>query len=222
MISSLGLETEIANDFAWGCPHIMVGKVIWWGGYFNVSTPCESGITTPGFTLRFYSDTGCVPGEMYAELTVTDFSETSVGCQGGMYPLFEWTADNIYVDPPGELNWFSPQMMDHGFPPQAGRLASVNVTGCPAMLRSAYFGYPNWTRLIDVFGVAADVSQEFWGTPERGACCIGEECRFVGFDDCRALGGVWQGYGTACEPDNPCLPTPVKDATWGEVKAGFR
>lgn len=220
MISSLGLESEIANDFVWGCQHVEVGKVVWWGGYFNVSTPCESGITTPGFNLRFYSDAGCVPGDLYAELAVTDFTETAVGCQGGTYPLFKWSAD-IYVTPPGDLNWFSPQMMDHAFPPQGGRLASAVVTGCNAMFRSAYFGYPDWTRTSDVFGAEVDFSQEFWGTPERAACCVGEECRFVDLEECQAVGGAWQGYGSTCEP-NPCLPTAVKATTWGRVKAGYR
>ena len=57
-ILAFGLETEIANDFV---PTGNVSHVTFWGGYYNNSTPCSSGITTPGFNLKFYTDGGCVP-----------------------------------------------------------------------------------------------------------------------------------------------------------------
>ncbi len=36
-----------------------------------------------------------------------------------------------------------------------------------------------------------------------GACCLGEVCSQETYDDCVALGGVYQGNGTSCTP-NPC------------------
>jgi hypothetical protein len=47
------------------------------------------------------------------------------------------------------------------FPPQGGRLASVGVQSCDSVFKSAYFGYPDWTPGIDVFGVSFDASQAF-------------------------------------------------------------
>lgn len=42
--------------------------------------------------------------------------------------------------------------------------------------------------------------------PDLGACCLPDgSCQEQSLDACAALGGVFQGMGTACDP-NPCLP----------------
>jgi hypothetical protein len=158
-ILAFGLETELANDFV---PNdIRIIHATWWGGFWNNTTPCVSGITTPGFNLRVYEDAGCVPGTVIADFATTSFTEESVGCQAGAYPMFKWGADVCFEVIGDNLYWFSAQMIDHAFPPQAGRLASAGVVGCDTVFKSVYFAYPDWTPAIDVFGVAFDCSQEF-------------------------------------------------------------
>ncbi len=160
-ILAFGLESEVANDFV---PTGNISHVTFWGGYYNNSTPCSSGITTPGFNLKFYSDGGCVPSSTtpdVAWIVATTFGETSVGCQSGAYPMFKWDIDVTVNATSGNLYWFGGQVLDHAFPPQGGRLAAATVTGCDSVFRSVYFGYPDWTPGIDVFGVAFDASQEF-------------------------------------------------------------
>jgi len=158
-ILSQGLETEIANDFV---PTDKVIAVTYWGGFWNNSTPCASGITTPGFNLKFYDDAGCIPGSNVAWLVNPTFTETSVGCQAGTYPMFKWDFTGLCVDlTPGSLYWFGGQMADHVFPPQSGRLAAAVITSCDSVFKGAIFGYPDWTPCVDVFGVAFDASQEF-------------------------------------------------------------
>jgi hypothetical protein len=223
-ILSQGLETELANDFV---PTDDISRVTFWGGFWNNSTPCASGITTPGFNLKFYDDVGCVPGNLIANVVATSFIETSVGCQAAAYPMFKWDVDvNVSVTS-GNLYWFGAQLRDHLFPPQGGRLAAAVVTGCDAMFQSAYFGYPDWTPAIDVFGVAFDSSQEFacnCGIPppdEPGACCIGSDCRILWPGQCFDQGGQYQGDGSACNP-NPCQEVPTKSTTWSRIKGSYR
>ena len=219
-ILQLGLETEIANDFT---PLGEIASSTWWGGFYNNSTPCSPGMTTPGFNIRFYEDAGCFPGTIIADESITSFQEESVGCQAGFYPMYRYFADNACaLVQAGGLYWFGVQMKDHPFPPQAGRLASMGVVGCDTVFKSAYFGYPDWTPAIDVFGVAFDASQEFqYGLCiSDGACCIGDQCEYTGYYDCMEHGGDWQGFVT-CSP-NPCQATPVKATSWGRIKATYR
>ncbi len=204
-ILALGLESEVANDFV---PTDGVSQVTFWGGYYNSSTPCVSGITTPAFNLKFYRDGGCVPASTtpdVAWIVATDFQETSVGCQSGAYPMFRWDVYASFSVVPGNLYWFGGQLLDHAFPPQAGRLAAATVTGCDTVFRSVYFGYPDWTPAIDVFGVSFDASQEFvCDGIGAGACCWPDgSCTYESPISCEY--GDYQGVNTYCDP-NPCVP----------------
>jgi len=225
-ILAFGLETELANDFVPTAS--FVGVATWWGGFWNNSTPCQPGIPTPGFNLRFYDDAGCVPGRIIADVSATTFTEESVGCQQGVFPMFKWSAEVCVDVTAGSLYWFGAQMKDHAFPPQAGRLASAGVVGCDTVFKSAYFGYPDWTPAIDVFGVAFDCSQEFTNggcipPPEHpGACCLGNgECQVMWGYDCSAQNGQYQGDDVPCDP-NPCPPTLTRSTTWGAIKGSYR
>jgi len=219
-----GLETEVANDFV--LQRNAIDDVEWWGGYWNNSIPCDPGMTPSGFNLRFYEDAGCVPGTIVADIALTDYTQESVGCQDGNWPLFKWSGSASVPVQAQALYWFSAQMRDHYFPPQSGRLAAMGIQGCDTVFKSAYFGYPDWTPAIDVFGVAFDASQAInvWGIPPpTGACCIGDQgdCRMTYEDECGGLGGVYQGDHTICDP-NPCFGVPTKSTTWGRIKGQFR
>jgi hypothetical protein len=221
-ILTFGLETELANDFV---PDVSEVSPTWWGGFYNTASPCESGMTTPGFNLKFYDDAGCVPGNLIAYIVDMGVSEESVGCQAGTYPMFRWTSYSSAVVTQGNIYWFGAQMMDHAFPPQAGRLAAAFVTGCDTVFQSVYFGFPDWTPAIDVFGVAFDCSQEFqWAIfppPVDGACCIGDQCSIVEADYCAAHGGRYLGDNVSCNP-NPCESVPTKSTSWGRIKESYR
>jgi len=76
----------------------------------------------------------------------------------------------------------------------------------------------------DLFG------QVRWGEPgwnecpqwPTGACCFGEDCEVTTEAYCAQHGGRYIGDGVPCEPQNPCIPVPIRQATWGQVKAGYR
>jgi hypothetical protein len=55
-----------------------------------------------------------------------------------------------------------------------------------------------------------------------GACCttLGG-CALATEPACLASGRIWMGAGTVCDP-NPCIPTPVKQSNWGEIKGHYR
>ena len=159
-ILRLGIETEMANDFM--IDGGVITRASWWGGYFeNLDTPCEELPPSPGFNLRFYEDANCLPAALIADLPITDYAEELIDCRWGFVPIYKWSADvDIEIDA-ATRHWFGAQMMDHPFPPQAGRQAAIRITGCQSAFKSAAFGFPDWTPCEDVFGVAFDVSQEF-------------------------------------------------------------
>ncbi len=159
VIGQLALETEIANDF-WVDHDGSIDCACWWGGYYNNNGCGDIGIAT-NWNLRFYDDGGCVPLSVLAETVGAFAYETSVYCQGGLYPVFQYEAGVDFQITGNTLYWFGAQASDHTFPPQVGRIASAGVVGCDSVFKSAYFSYPDWTPGIDVFGVAFDASQEF-------------------------------------------------------------
>jgi|GEM_PF-1190125 len=210
-ILTYGLESEIANDFV---PDfvppgaVRVSHLTVWTGYWNNSTPCATGIAFPGLNIRVYDDAGCIPGTILYDVSPT-VTETSYGCQSGFYPMFQDDMDVSFSLISGNLYWLGAQLADHVFPPQGGRLASVGVQACDSVIKSAYFGYPNWTSAIDALGVSFDASQQFvCSSIPTGACCFTYGyCSVCTQDKCEYHGGSYQGDGTTCNP-NPC-PQPT-------------
>jgi hypothetical protein len=159
VIGSVGLETELANDFFLAADNTIT-LARWWGGYWNNNSCSDIGYAT-NWNLRFYDDGGCVPLTSLAEYLGAFANETNVYCQGGLYPIFKYEVAVSLPVTGNTLYWFGAQVADHTFPPQCGRVASASVVGCDSTFRSVYFSYPDWTPGIDVFGVAFDASQEF-------------------------------------------------------------
>ncbi len=225
VIGQFGLETEIANDF-YLTQDNTIGYARWWGGYYNNNGCGDIGAATH-WNLRFYNDGGCMPLNVLSEMVNAPAHEVFIYCQGGFYPIFEYESWVYTLEVSANtLYWFGAQAADHAFPPQCGRVASGGVVGCDSVFKSSYFSHPDWTPGIDVFGVAFDASQEFEPAigGREGACCIGDqgECEMVEWlAECEYLGGQWQGYDVDCDP-NPCDVTPVKDASWGQIKSLYR
>lgn len=166
VIGAFALETEIANDFYLTSSNT-IATARWWGGYYNNNSCADIGVAT-NWNLRFYDDGGCVPLTTLAEYLGTLSNETSIYCQGGLYPIFEYCAPVSFQVAANTLYWFGAQVADHAFPPQCGRVASAGIVGCDTVFKSAYFSYPDWTPAIDVFGVAFDASQEFSDSADCG------------------------------------------------------
>jgi hypothetical protein len=95
-------------------------------------------------------------------------------------------------------------------------------------------GYPNVCNIT----TEADCTGEWLGYPTcdpnpcpccapTGACCTdpdgdgcADACNITTEADCT---GFWQGQDTVCDP-NPCdcPPVPVREGTWGQIKANYR
>ena len=76
--------------------------------------------------------------------------------------------------------------------------------------------YPGINYYID------DVLLEFVPTNGDQACCLSDgSCTLLNPGECQALGGSPEGPGTSCTP-SPCVITPSKKSTWGEVKNLYR
>ena len=89
--------------------------------------------------------------------------ETFVYEQDGCAIVYEYWYDvNVPVSG-GVRTWFGAQGGDHPFPPQWGRISTLEVVGCESMFKSAFFSCPDWTPLSEVPGIYSflDFSQEF-------------------------------------------------------------
>ncbi len=160
VIRTLGLESEVANDFTL-TPDATIILARWWGGYMNTND-CDDTHVAQTWNLRFYEDTGCVPGNVLAEYVVPDYAgETFIACQGGWYPIFMYEGAVSFPVAANTRYWFSAQAGDHTFPPQVGRLEAGTIIDCPSGFRSAYFSFPDWVFHDDVIWEEHDFSQEF-------------------------------------------------------------
>jgi hypothetical protein len=219
IIGSIGFESEIANDFVPTEPTIT--HVTWWGAFVDITEPCDPGIPTTGFNLRFFEDVNCAPGQVVADLSISNFSVEMVWCQQAFYPEYEYGADVNVAVVPGNRYWFCAQMQDHAYPPSWGRIEANGVTDCGGKFRSEYYGYPNWIGACDIIFQGCDFSQEFEGDHSEACCFPDAHCEYLLTSACTAAGGDPEGPGTSCDP-NPCAPTPIQETHWGSVRSLFR
>jgi hypothetical protein len=219
IIGSFGYESELANDFIPTEPTIT--HVTWWGGFVDISEPCDPETPTAGFNLRFFEDANCTPGQRIADLPISEFTVELVWCQQAFYPEYQYGADVNLAVVPGNRYWFCAQMQDHVYPPSWGRLGTARITDCAGQWRSAYYGDPNWVGACEIIFEACDFSQEFEGDHSEACCFPDARCAYLLTSDCLSTGGTPQGPGTSCDP-NPCASTPAKRSTWGSVRALYR
>jgi hypothetical protein len=160
VVSQFGLESEIANDFVIDHDATII-QARWVGGYYCF-VPGDPLLSS--FNLRFYDDAGCVPGAVIAEIIIpNNANETFVDDQDGCAWLCSYWYDIEVPVSAGVMYWFGAQGGDHAFPPQWGRLSTLEIIGCQSRFKSAFFGYPDWTLIEDMEGidVAKDFHQEF-------------------------------------------------------------
>jgi hypothetical protein len=147
IVSEFELESECANDFVIDHDATVV-EARWLGGYYCY-VPGDPLLDS--FNLRFYEDGGCVPGEVIAELIIpNNANETYVSEQDGCAYLYSYWYEVSVPVAGGVRYWFGAQGGDHTFPPQWGRLATVEVIGCESMFWSPFFGYPDWTPISEM------------------------------------------------------------------------
>lgn len=225
LISSYGLESEVANDFS-SPTDTRVTKVAWWGGSFN-SDPQDPPPTI--FNIYFYSDNACEPDALLEEFLQVEPTITAAGDDGEGFPTYKYeTYVNVAITG-GETYWVVVQADDHTYPPQWGWHQAGDVQGCTSMVLSDYFGYPTWTEASTPAGEPWDASIEVHdNTDALEACCFDDgDCRMLLANDCTNAGGTPQGVAVDCTPnectqpaeeaccfgDNSCLMLPPDDCT---------
>ncbi len=142
------------------------------------------------------------------------------GSQGWLYPemppgfpddhmlYFQVNITNIaqpFIQTQGQVYWLlirAPVVMDYQF---VGWKTSVDSFGSPALWLA---DVDSWLWLeVDVdFLDYVDMAFVVTNDVEYGACCLPTgDCVLERADNCYALGGLWQGGETVCEP-NLCDP----------------
>jgi hypothetical protein len=161
----IGLITDLADDFYCedGDP---VVALEWWSTYYN----CTPAPPTPidFFIIRFYADTGnCLPGiVLYDEAIYAWTEEYSVG--GDQYSQFHYTADLPvpFLQEAGNTYWIQIQAFhirtDYCQWGWAQCLVDYEY-GCEAVLKSDYFGVPDWTPLNLLIGYHFEPSFVIYG-----------------------------------------------------------
>jgi len=92
--------------------------------------------------------------------------------------------------------------------------------GCPYTNIAPGIGFPTgWQNVSVVWGPTKALGIGAWLTDlSPGACCYNNGgCSITLQDDCP---GQWRGADTTCDP-SPC-DTPVRDNSWGRMKATYR
>lgn len=204
-IPAYALRSEVANDFS-NPSDAVVTKVSWWGGPYRIPDGSEPTF----FNIYVYDDNSCKPGnqiDAYLDVVATP---TQTGTDPGGLAIYRYEANVSFPITGGETYWISVQAAAHDNPPQWGRQEGTTVQGCESMIRSDYFGFPDWTVCSVPAHHPWDASEEIEiHTPTIEACCIAQYglCEMVLPDSCTAHGGTPQGPGSFCIP-NPC-PEPV-------------
>jgi hypothetical protein len=167
IIDDFALESQTADDFMLEIDgEVRLDHVRWWGGEYGWA-PGNPEMTV--FNLLFYEDDPdpgiCAPvDEPYATFLGLTPERTLVESVFGQQI---WIYDqDISFDVPGHTTiWLVVQAADHPFSPQWGRLEAFESMGCPAHIRSVFFGYPDWTPIRDgVDPEYQDASLELSGT----------------------------------------------------------
>lgn len=160
IIGAYGLVSEIADDFMICDAGIAatIVKAIGYGGYYNWA-PGDPDVTA--YNLRWFDDTDCFPGAMFASQLGLTETVSFIGYDGFGYPTYKLEfVVSVAVDGATRY-WWVLQADDHVFPPQWGRQQAADfIWGCDAMFKSAFFGYPDWVPAggLDIF---FDAAQEF-------------------------------------------------------------
>lgn len=214
VISNLGLMSEIADDFvaSW-----WMNRIRMWGGYYNWS-PGDPEITS--LNLRFYEDVGSYPGAVAAEYFGLPV-EAEFVTSDPYGPIYEYVICGSYdFLVGGRRYWISFQAGDHPYPPQWGRQKALDAIDAPAMIRSDFFGCPNWTPLSDLVGIwPLDTSFQLESVVGgMGACCLpdgscvytynvycGDWLHGIYYDCVHCWNVQCDGPAACCFPDGSCL-----------------
>lgn len=151
----IGLITDMADDFYCedGDP---VVALEWWCTFYNCgANPPPSPIDF--FVVRFYAEgSNCIPGAaLYDEAIYTWTEEYSAG--GDMFSQFHYTADLPipFLQEADTTYWIQIQAVhirtdycQYGW----AQCLVDDQWGCEAVLKSDYFGVPNWTALSILIG----------------------------------------------------------------------
>jgi hypothetical protein len=175
IIAAFGLESEIANDFVVGA-NTTITKAIGYGGYYNW---VQGDPELTSVNWKFYNDGGCYPNALQETFTGLG-TVTFIGYDGYGYPTYKHEVSVSFDVTANDIYWLGMQAADHPFPPQWGRQGTGSiVTNCDSLIKSVFFGYPDWTPCGDLIGAPYDAAQEFecgqatatkatnWGTIKR-------------------------------------------------------
>lgn len=146
----------------------------------------------------------------FADLSVTSGSATLTCCNVDSTGIEGW--ERITLD--GEQAWRDPMFCD---PLPCGDARDADFESRYSL--DANSPSAAWRSPCGVTIGALDVG---CGSVHLGACCLDDEtCVIAPPEECAALQGEYLGDDSTCESDS-CTATPVRDASWGSIKANFR
>jgi hypothetical protein len=155
-----GLDTEPADDFLFSVDQL-VNDVHWIGGYW--SGPPDDG--NFDWTVRFYSDdgSGTKPGALIATYVFTNAEVNETWIAGNPGDVNYYSYSVVLPGPAlsflaGTKYWISIQGQGDTSP-QSGWAyhEDPDILLHEAVIRSVYFGLPNWTDLSAALGAAGDM-----------------------------------------------------------------
>lgn len=204
-IPAYSLNSQVANDFTYPSD-ATITQISWWGGPYR--TP--DGALPSVFNIYIYDDNSCKPGNLIDSYVGIEPASAETGTDPGGLPIYRYDANVSFPVSGGRTYWISVQAASHDSPPQWGRQEATSVEGCESMIKSDYFGFPDWTLCSVPAHHPWDASEEIQiNTPTIEACCLAEgACEMLLPEECLTQDGTPQGTGSVCIP-NPC-PEPLQ------------
>ena len=154
VISILGLESEVANDFFiwYEEPPVYITAVYWFG--HCEGEPCPELLH---FNFFIYEDDGTSsPGQVFDAHLHVQAAIIEEYCDGESY-VYRAEIESVAL-PLETILWISIQADDHDLPHRWGILEAESIHESQSRFRSEYYGYPEWVPAEEVVGHAFDAS----------------------------------------------------------------
>ncbi len=168
--ASQDYEIRLADDFEF-TENTKVSEVRWYGGYYG--TPPTDGDFN--MMITFYEDygDGNKPGtQIWGHYFMnSEVNETYLTTWGDFYYYSYVTILPEDVSFDANTKYWVSIVASGQIPPQFGMSSHTTANMHECVLKSEYFGYPDWANSSTMWGISFELAFELWGEVVT-TCCI--------------------------------------------------
>jgi len=160
-------------------------------------------------------DDGGAPGAVITEqMDVPNYRFATGEIQFGR-SVYVYVITGLNVNLPAGTYWIGMRPVNQGDTGQNFWAASATITGSPIYFKSDYFGFPDWTPSMDIFGADYDVNFCLYGTAGPCVCDVS-----MVPDEDPVIVPAGGSFGVTGIIGNPCNDPMTTDVWYGVVGFG--